>query len=250
MPARARKNLINSTKKNGPQALAAELQAALTLLKSHSSRKTLASMARYAIPSDNALGVSMTDLKLLAKHLGRNHDLAEALWRTGVYEARMLASLIADPQRFTSAQLDRWCKDFDNWAICDTVCFVLFDRTPYAWQKVAKWSKRREEFIKRAGFALLWSLTVHDKLAGDEAFLRGLVFIEEAANDDRNFVKKAVNMALRAVGKRNQALNTAAVVVARRLAESPNAAARWVGRDALRELTSAAVIGRIRKRAK
>ena len=195
-------------------------------------------MARYAIPSDKAFGVSMGNMQLLAKRLGRNHELAAALWDTGWYEARMLASFVDEPARVTPAQMDRWCRDFDNWAICDTVCFHLFDRTPHAWRKVAQWSRRRDEFVKRAAFALLWGLTVHDKGADDEPFLQGLLLVERAASDERHFVKKAVNMALRAIGKRNPALNAAAVAVAQRLADSPQAAARWVGKDALRELTS------------
>jgi 3-methyladenine DNA glycosylase AlkD len=206
-------------------------------------------MARYAIPSHNAFGVSMANMKVLAKRLGRNHELAAALWDTCWYEARMLATLIDEPARVTPAQMDRWCRDFDNWAICDTACFALFDRTPHAWDKVAQWSGKRDEFGKRAAFALLWGLTVHDKKAGDEAFLQGLLLIERAATDDRNFVKKAVNMALRATGKRNTALNAAAVATARRLADSPEASARWVGKDALRELTSASVIRRLAARA-
>jgi 3-methyladenine DNA glycosylase AlkD len=144
--------------------------------------------------------------------------------------------------------MDRWCRDFDNWGICDTVCFHLFDRTPHAWAKIAQWHDRREEFVKRAAFALLWGLTVHDKHAGDEPFAQGLLKVELAATDERHFVKKSVNMALRAVGKRNPALNAAAVTVARRLADSPQAAARWVGKDALRELTSSAVIRRLAAR--
>ena len=158
---------------------------------------------------------------MLAKRLGRNHELAAALWDTGWYEARMLTSFVDEPARVTPAQMDRWCRDFDNWAICDTVCFHLFDRTPHAWAKVAQWRDRRDEFVKRAAFALLWSLTVHDKRADDEPFAEGLPLIERAATDERNFVKKAVNMALRAIGKRNPALNAAAVTVARRLADSP-----------------------------
>ena len=205
-------------------------------------------MARYAIPSDKAFGVSVGTMKKLAKRLGRNHELAAALWETGWYEARMLASFVDDPARVTSAQMDRWCRDFDNWAICDTACFHLFDRTPHAWRKVAQWSGRRDEFVKRAAFALLWSLTVHDKSAGDEPFAKGLLFIERAATDERNFVKKAVNMALRAIGKRNRPLNAAAVSVARRLADSPDATARWIGKDALRELTSSAVTRRLAAR--
>jgi 3-methyladenine DNA glycosylase AlkD len=141
--------------------------------------------------------------------------------------------------------MDRWCRDFDNWAFCDAMSFNLFDRSPHAWSKVAQWSRKRDEFEKRTAFALLWSLTVHDKRAADDAFIGGLKLIEREAEDDRNFVKKAVNMALRAIGKRNRALNDAAVAVARRLAASENATARWVGKDALRELTSPALAKRL-----
>jgi 3-methyladenine DNA glycosylase AlkD len=239
-----------AVKKIAKHSLADDVEAVLASLKRLATKKTLAGMARYAIPSDHALGVSMADMKALAKRLGRNHKLAAALWDTGVYEARMVASMIDEPALVTSAQMDRWCRAFDNWAICDTVCFVLFDRTPHAWAKVAKWSARNEEFIKRTAFALLWSLTVHDKHAGDEPFVRGLVLIERAATDERNFVKKAVNMALRAIGKRNPALNAAAVAVARRLATSPDATARWVGKDALRELTSPSVVRRLASSSK
>ena len=234
-----------ATKKRAQHSLEDEVQSALAWLKRHSSKKTREGMARYAIPSDNAFGVTMANMKVLAKRLGRNHELAAALWDTGVYEARMLASLIDEPARVTSAQMDRWCRDFDNWAICDTVCFALFDRTPHAWAKVAQWAGRQDEYVKRAAFALLWGLTVHDKLANEEQFAHGLLLIEQAANDERHFVKKAVNMALRATGKRSPTLNAAAVVVARRLAASPEAAARWVGKDALRELTSPAVTRRL-----
>jgi 3-methyladenine DNA glycosylase AlkD len=243
--------MTSRSSKPSRQSLEAEVESALTWLKRHSSKRNRDGMARYAIPSDNALGVSVADIRVLGKRLGRNHELAAALWNTGVYEARMLTSFVAEPARVTSAQMDRWCRDFDNWAIVDTLCFHLFDRTPHAWQKVAQWSDRRDEFGKRAAFALLWALTVHDKHAGDELFAKGLVLIERAASDERHFVKKAVNMALRAVGKRNPALNAAAVTVARRLADSPPGAARWVGKDALRELTSPSVVRRLagRRRA-
>ena len=151
-----------------------QVQSALTWLKRHGTKRTREGMARYAIPSDHAFGVSMADMKVLAKRLGRNHELAAALWDTGWYEARMLATLIDEPARVTPAQMDRWCRDFDNWAICDTACFALFDRTPHAWAKVAEWSGKRDEFAKRAAFALLWGLTVHDKQAGNEQFSRRL----------------------------------------------------------------------------
>ena len=227
-------------------SLAEQVQFALAWLKRHSTIATLEGMARYSIPSDHAYGVAMKDIKALGKRLGRNQPLAVALWATGVYEARMLASFVGDPARITATQMDRWCKDFDNWAFCDAMSFNLFDRTPYAWSKVDQWSRRRNQFEKRTAFALLWSLTVHDKSAGDELFKKGLVIIECNAGDERNFVKKATNMALRAIGKRNRALNSAAVMVARRLANSKDATARWVGKDALRELTSPAVTRRLK----
>ena len=228
------------------KSLEDDVQSALKWLKRHSTRATLDGMARYAIPSNNAFGVAMKDMKALGKKLGRNHELAVALWETGVYEARMVCSFVADPALITPAQMDRWCRDFDNWGICDTMCFNLFDRTPHAWAKVRQWSRKRNEFEKRTAFALLWSLSVHDKRATDEQFVEGLVLIERAAGDDRHFVKKAVNMALRAIGKRNIALNAAAVAVARRLADSPEAAPRCIGKDALRELKSPSVTRRLR----
>ena len=223
-----------------------QVEFALTWLKRHSTKATLEGMARYAIPSDHAFGVAMKDIKALGTMLGRNQALAVALWATGVYEARMLASFVGDPERLTAGQMERWCKDFDNWAICDAMSFNLFDRTPHAWTKVTQWSSRSHEFEKRTAFALLWSLTVHDKSAADGAFEQGLRLIGREAGDQRHFVKKATNMALRAIGKRNRALNSAAVVVARRLAESEDASARWVGKDALRELTSPAVRTRLK----
>jgi 3-methyladenine DNA glycosylase AlkD len=249
MPTRKKRTPAKATKKRVQHSLDEEVQSALAWLKRHGTRKNREGMARYAIPSDNAFGVTMANIQVLAKRLGRNHELAAKLWDTGCYEARMLTAYIDEPARVTSAQMERWCRDFDNWAICDTLCFALFDRTPHAWAKVARWAGRRDEFVKRAAFALLWSLTVHDKVAKDEQFVQGLLLIERAADDERNFVKKAVNMALRAIGKRNLTLNAAAVAVARRLAASPEAAARWVGKDALRELTSPSVIRRLAKRA-
>lgn len=222
------------------------VRSALTWLKRRATKATRDGMARYAIPSEHAYGVAMKDIKALGTELGRDQELANALWDTGVYEARMLASFVGDPAKLTAAQMDRWCRDFDNWAFCDAMSFNLFDRSPHAWKKVAQWSRRKGEFEKRTAFALLWSLTVHDKESGDGAFLEGLDLIEREAEDDRNFVKKAVNMALRAVGKRNHALNVAAIAVARRLAGSDHPAAKWIGKDALRELTSAGVAKRLK----
>jgi 3-methyladenine DNA glycosylase AlkD len=231
-----------------PQALSLDdrVAAALKWLKSHSSKATCDGMARYAIPSDKAYGVAMKDIKALGKQLGHDQKLASALWDTDVYEARMLASFVGDAAQISAEQMDKWCRQFDNWAFCDAMCFNLFDRTPHAWAKVNKWSRSKEEFVKRTAYALLWSLTVHDKMAGNEPFLNGLALIERDAGDQRNFVKKAVNMALRAVGKRNRALNAAAVLVAQRLAHSKDETRRWVGRDALRELTSSVLIARLK----
>jgi 3-methyladenine DNA glycosylase AlkD len=212
------------------------------------SKRNREGMARYAIRAEKVFGVSVATLQKLAKRLGRTHQLAEALWETGWYEARMLAAFVDEPEQVTPAQMDRWCRDFDNWAICDTVCFHLFDRTPYAWRKVAQWSRRRDEFVRRAAFALLASLSAHDKRSGDEPFLEGLVLVERAAEDGRNFVKKAVSWALRSIGKRNPRLHAAAVASARRLSESPSPAPRWVGKDALRELTGPGVLRRMAER--
>jgi 3-methyladenine DNA glycosylase AlkD len=221
--------------------------AVVAWLKRNATKATRDGMARFALPSDHALGVTMAQLRTVAKSIGRNHALAADLWATGIYEARMLAALIDDPAQVTSAQMDRWCKDFDNWGIADTVCFALFDRTEHRWAKVPKWATKKPEFEKRAAFALLWSLTVHDKAAPDAHYIAGLGLIEREANDDRHFVKKGINMALRAVGKRNRALNAAAIVTAQKLAESSNEHAQWIGKDALRELQGPVVARRIRK---
>lgn len=234
------------TSKTSPPLLDARVKAVLTSLERLAEKRVLEDMSkRYGVYTTKAFGVSMSNIQKVAKPLGRNHELAAALWETGWYEARMLTSFVDEPSLVTSAQMDSWVRDFDNWGICDTLCFNLFDRTPHAWKKVAKWSKQESEFVKRAGFALLWSLTVHDKAATDEQFRQGLVLILRAARDERHFVKKGVNMALRAVGKRNPALNGAAVSIARRLAESSDASARWVGKDAFRELTSPSVTRRL-----
>jgi 3-methyladenine DNA glycosylase AlkD len=214
------------------------LESALAELKRHGSKAGLAGMARYAIPSDHAFGVPMRQIQALAKQLGRDHDLAKQLWTSGWYEARTLAAYVDDPAQVTAAQMDRWCRDFDNWAICDTVCFALFDRTPHAWSKVEKWASSRGEYAKRAAFALLWGLTVHDKKSDDAPFHRGLALIERAAVDDRVYVKKAVNMALRAIGKRNSALRTAAMETARTLSTSSDKTPQWIGKHALRELAN------------
>ena len=243
--------MVKSDAKPGKKkvALTTEVDAAIKWLKRRSTKRTLDGMARYGIPSDNAFGVSVGDIRRLAKGIGRNHKLAVALWKTEFYEARMLACFVDDPQEVTAVQMDRWCRDFDSWAICDTACFHLFDRTSVAWQKARQWSTSHEEFVKRAAFALMASLVAHDKTASDSQFRTFLPMIERGAKDDRNFVKKAVNWALRTIGKRSAELNAGALAVAKRLASSTQAGPRWVGKDAQRELSSAAVRKRLRQHA-
>jgi 3-methyladenine DNA glycosylase AlkD len=218
----------------------ARLADAMAALRSAATDHDLANLDRFGIVAPSALGVSMANLQKIAKRLGRDHDLAAALWATGVYEARMLASLVDDPARVTPEQMDAWRADFDNWGIVDTVCFKLFDQSPHAFAKIGEWAGLNDEFGRRAAFALLACLALHDKAAEDQPFLDGLVLIERAAGDNRSFVKKAVNWALRAIGlRKSPALKAAAIGTARRLAASPEPSARWVGKDALRALTKA-----------
>ena len=249
MPRPARRGATTSRGKKPDERrdTAADVAYALDWLERRGSKKNREGMARYGIVAKKVFGVPTGTMQSLAKELGRNHALSQALWRTGWHDARMLASMVGEPDRVTPAQMDRWAKAFDNWAVCDAATFVLWDRSPHAWPKVREWSRRKEEFVKRAAFAMLASLTVHDKTAPDERYLEGLKLIEREAHDERNFVKKAVNWALRSIGKRNPALNKEAIVVARRLAERDDSASRWVGKDALRELTGPAVKRRLAK---
>jgi 3-methyladenine DNA glycosylase AlkD len=218
---------------------------ALAWLEKHSSKAVRDGMARYAIPNDHALGVKMGDIQKLGKQLGRDHELALALWKTGVYEARLLCAYVDEPGRVTAAQMNAQARDFDNWAVCDTLCFALWVRTPYAFPMVRKWAADKREFVKRAAFALLASLALKHADSKDADYLRGLKLIEKGASDERNFVKKGVNWALRGIGSRNPALNKAAVALAKRLAASEAAAPRWIGKDALRQLATPASLRRI-----
>jgi 3-methyladenine DNA glycosylase AlkD len=248
-PGRAgRSGRIEAAAGRPERPLQEEVQAALSSLERMSTRRDRENLARFGITASRAFGVSVANIQRLAKRLGPNHDLAAALWDTGWYEARMVTAFVGEPARVTPAQMDRWCRDFDNWGICDTLCFHLFDRTPHAWGKVAEWSHDPGEFVRRAAFALLASLAAHDKRAADEPFVESLRFIERAAADERHFVEKGVSWALRMIGRRNAALNAAAVTVARRLAVSAEASARRVGRDAVKELTSPAVLRRLEAR--
>lgn len=226
------------------------IKRVLAWLKRRGSARNRAGMARFGLTSKNTLGVSVADLRRLAKNIGHNHDLALALWDTAVYEARVLTAFIDEPARVTPAQMDRCCRDFDSWGICDALCFHLFDKTPHAWKKITKWSDARAEFVKRASFALLAGIAVHDKAAPDKPFLDSFPLIERAATDNRNFVKKAVSWALRSIGKRNSKLNAAATKLARRLATSDDSAARWIGKDALRDLATSSTLRRLSKQSR
>ena len=218
-------------------------------LKRVGNRRTVEGMARYGLPSDRAFGVPVGRMRAEAKRIGRDHALAAALWESGWYEARMMASLVDDPTLVTRRQMDAWAGDFDNWGICDTACFHLFSRSPLGWETARRWAKSPREFVKRGAFALMASLVLRDKAATDEQFAALLPLIEKGAHDERNFVKKGVNWALRAIGKRSAPLNAAAVAVCRRLAAEKDPAPRWVGKDALRELGGPAVQARLRAKA-
>ena len=221
----------------------------LAWLAKRGSRRGVEAMARYGIPSDGAFGVPMGTLLALARKLGKDHDLAMALWNTGRYEARLLAALVDDPSRVTRRQMNAWAAAFDSWAVTDSVCFHLFSRVPAAWEKARQWALSPREFVKRGGFALMASLVLRDKAASDARFVALLPLMERGARDERNFVKKGVSWALRTVGKRSQKVHAAALATAKRLAESEKPAPRWVGKDALRELASPKVRARLARRA-
>lgn len=214
-----------------------DLNVVLTQLKKQADPRKAAGMARFGIDPKNALGISIPFLRGLAKKMGKDHLLAEKLWRTKIHEARLLAGFIDDHKLVTSKQMESWVKDFDSWDICDQVCSSLFDKTPYAYQKAKQWAKRKEEYVRRAGFVMMACLSVHDKKAPDEKFLPLFPLIEKYSIDKRNFVKKAVNWALRQIGKRrNSGLRKPAITLARKLSASEFPSARWIGKDALREL--------------
>ena len=209
----------------------------------------LEGMARFGINPEGRLGLSVPAMRRIARQLGHDHALALALWDTGIPDARIVAGMVAEPARLTSRQMDRWANDFGSWDVCDQVCASAFVASPLAWHKVQVWAKRRGEFVRRAAFSLLAALVVHDKRADDAQFVAALDLIEAAADDERNFVKKAVNWALRCIGKRNPALHLAALAAAHRIQQQGTRSARWIAADALRELRSEAVLERLQQRA-
>lgn len=212
------------------------LREIVKLLKSHASPENVAGMARFGINPHNTYGVSMPFLRTLGKKIGKDHALAQELWASGIHEARILASLIDDKKIVTEAQMERWAKDFDSWDVVDQSCSNLFRYTPFAYTKAVKWSRRKEEYVKRAGFVLMAGLAVADKKADDKEFLKFLPLIKKQSTDERNFVKKAVNWALRQIGKRNLALNKAAIKTAKEIQTIDSKTAQWIAADALREL--------------
>jgi 3-methyladenine DNA glycosylase AlkD len=207
-------------------------------LKRYSNPRNVSGMARFGINPDNTLGVSIPVLRTMAKKIGKHHDLAAGLWKTGIHEAKILAGLIDDPKLVTSRQMDEWTHGFDSWDVCDQVCMNLFDKTKFAFEKAKTWTSHNPEYERRAGFSLMAALAVHDKKATDKDFIQFFPLIEKYSGDERNFVKKAVNWALRQIGKRNHALCAHALAVAGNLKKRESKSARWIGSDAFRELSS------------
>ena len=216
-----------------------------TIKKLHNP-EAVKGMARFGINPKNTYGVSMPHLRTMAKQIGKNHLLALQLWSSGIHEARILACLIDDPAEVTARQMERWVKDFDSWDVCDQCCSNLFDKTDFSYKKALQWAQREKEFVKRAGCVMMAVLAVHDKKAHDKAFTQFFPLILRGAEDERNFVKKAVNWALRQIGKRNLALNKKTISTANKIQRINSKSARWIASDALRELTSEAVKKRLR----
>ena len=216
-------------------------------LRSLGDPEAVEGMARYRIQSSTSFGVSVPQLRKLAREIGRNHSLAQNLWATGLHDARLLATMVDDPKQVTIRQMESWVQDFDSWDVVDGCCGNLFDKTPYAVEKAKEWCRREKEYEKRAGFVLMAELAVHDKRAKDQTFLDFLPLIVGGSSDSRNFVKKAVNWSLRQIGKRNLKLNGAAVSTALKIQKLESGAAKWVAADALRELKSPQVLKRLRE---
>jgi 3-methyladenine DNA glycosylase AlkD len=217
-------------------------------LKKRGNKKNLAGMKRYGINTKDAFGVPVYELRAMAKRMGKDHKMAQGLWNSGVHEARVMASMVDVPERVTEKQMEKWVRDFDSWDLCDQVCSNLFDKTEFAWDKALSWAESEKEFVRRAGFVLMAALSVHDKEAGDKEFNKFFPVIKKHAADSRNFVKKAVNWALRQIGKRSSNLNKKAVRTAEEIREMDSSSARWIAADALRELGSEKVQRRFAER--
>ena len=219
----------------------------LDRLRSKARPEQLEGMAKYGMAVEHRLGVQVPHMRKLAKEIGKDHRLALELWRTGIAEARIVAGMVGDPAELTEEQMEDWVTDIDSWDVCDQACMNLFEKSQLAWKKIVDWSERDDEFVKRTAFSLIACLAWHDKKAGDEQFMELVPIIVREAADQRNFVKKAVNWALRNIGKRNLNLNLAAIDAAREIQQLDSNAARWIASDALRELESDAVRSRLRR---
>jgi len=222
-------------------------QDVIERLKRKARPDQLEGMARYGMEVEKRLGVSIPELRLLAKEIGKNHKLSLELWKTGIDEARILAAMIDDPQNLTEAQMEDWVKDINSWDVCDQVCMNLFEKSPLAWKKIHDWSNREGEFVKRTAFSLIACLAWHDKKTVDDKFIALFPVIREGATDERNFVKKAVNWAMRNMGKRNRNLNKAVVDIAKEIQKLDSKSARWIATDAIKELESEAVQRRLKR---
>lgn len=225
----------------------ASMEDVLKKLKAKARPDQLEGMARFGMTIEKRLGVSVAEMRKIAKELGKDHSLALELWKTGIAEAKILASMIGEPEKLTEKQMEKWVKDFDSWDVCDQVCMNLFEKTPFIWEKVFDWSKRDEEFVKRTAFALIACLAWHDKEAEDERFIELFPVIRSGATDQRNFVKKAVSWALRNIGKRNPNLNMEALKAAKDIGLIDSKPAQWIASDVIRELESEGVQKRLRK---
>ena len=228
--------------------LSPRARRALRELRAKGSKRNIEGMARYGIRPKVAYGVPAPEVRKIARRLGRSHALALELRATGLFEARALAAQVEEPGALTSREVDRWALEFESWADCDSTCLALFWKAPFAFAKARAWTNRQPEIQRRAAFSMMAALAVHDKKAQDGEFLGFLPLLEAAANDERNLVKKAVNWALRSIGKRSLRLNREAVRAARRIAKLPSPGARWIASDALRELESPQVKARLKKR--
>ena len=222
--------------------------AVLRELKGVADPKVREKMAYFGVRVPKAHGISAPVLHLFAKQIGKDHRLAKRLWATGIHEARILATLIGESEKVTAAEMDRWARDFDSWDVVDAACCYLYANAMPAWNKAAEWSRRPEEYVKRASFSLAAYLAYKDKAAPDARFVQFLRVIEREAHDERNFVRKAVNWALRNIGKRNVSLNREAIRAAERIREQGSRSARWIAADALRELKSEAVQERLHRK--
>lgn len=216
-------------------------------LKEKGDAAKRAGMSRYGMSIEKRLGVSVPEMRKIAKGIGRDHALASGLWDTGIAEAMIVASMIAVPDELTADQMEVWVADIDSWDVCDQVCMNLFEKTPMAWEKIVEWSDRGEEFVKRAGYALIACLAWHNKEAEDEAFLKLLPIVEKGATDERNFVKKAVSWALRNIGKRNTELHEAVLGTAASLGSMESRSARWIAAQTIRDLGSEATQRKLKK---